>query len=440
MAIGSKVSGQFKSASNFYAKVNGGWKSADFGYVKVEGTWKQFWARELTDSFGRANTASSLGSAESGQGWTATRGIWRILNNAANTTSAKSEYPLALINTGFNEFEMKANEISPGMGVAFRSADNLNWNAIVPYYTSTSYTYSVCVSGYNESYCIANCTTPAGYTQTCPSGEIPASTRQETTSVGIGCETVTVPESRVCGLAVPRSRQVTTCTASTTETYNCCIKTCNRASTTCVPGGLQCTREDGITRCVQRPQECTTTYSEICCDRDICTRTVPGTCTTSTEYYEECIYYETYPAYQQTTCAAYIPVTTTVTVPASCPGGYVQVPYYNCCQFGQRFVCQTAGTATGYNYNFYIRIISMVNGVVTNTDIETTERWNALKLSGNQISMVLNVYKDTNYTQLVKTHSFTNTSGSTNYGIIGAPSNYEDGRDIGLVEAKAFGQ
>ena len=442
MAIGSKVGGVFKTATGLHAKVNGGWKPAQKAYVKVfdtntnESAWKLFWAAEIKDTFGRANTNNTLGNSEGGIAWSILRGAWRIQNNAANTTSAKTDYPLALIDMGALDFELQANELSPGMGVVVRGFDANNWTAIYPYYNQTSYTYSVCVSGRNESYCISSCSTPAGYNQVCYGTETPASTGTRQVTRPTGC--VTVPGVRYCSFGIPRSRNVTTCAPDRTESYNCCIKYCQSCRESCVAGTTTCTREDRITRCTTGPPRCTTTCSTICCDRDTCTRTVPGACTTTTEYYDECIQYTTGPS--TTTCSGSTTVTETYTIPATCSTGYTQVPYYNCCQFGSRFVCEVAGTATAYNQFYYIRVATMLAGVLSYQDIEVTERWNALKVTGLGITLSINAYKDANYTQLVKTTSVTNSTSATQYGIIGAPSIYEDGRDIGSIQVKAYGQ
>ena len=442
MAIGSKVGGVFKTATGLHAKVNGGWKPAQKAYVKVFDTntnvssWKLFWAAEIKDTFGRANTNNTLGTSESGAAWSILRGAWRIQNNAANTTSAKTDYPLAIIDMGTGDFELQANELSPGMGVVVRGFDANNWTAIYPYYNQTSYTYAICVSGRNESYCISSCSTPAGYNSVCYGTETPASTGYRQVTVPTGC--VTTPGARVCSFAIPRSRNVTTCAPDRTESYSCCIRYCSACRESCVAGTTTCTREDRITRCTTSPPTCTTTCSRICCDIDTCTRTDPGACSTTTEYYDECIIYS--PGEPTTTCSGSTTVTESYVIPATCSSGYQQVPYYNCCQSGSRFVCEVAGTATAYNQFYYIRVATMTAGVLSYQDIEVTERWNALKVTGLGITLSINAYKDAGYTQLVKTTSVTNTVSATQYGIIGAPSIYEDGRDIGSIQVKAYGQ
>jgi hypothetical protein len=440
MAIGSKVSGQFKSASNLYAKVDGGWKPARSGFIKVAGVWKQFWAAEIKDSFGRANTASSLGTADSGTAWDVLRGVWRIQNNAANTTSAKTEYPLAVIDMGVSDFELQANELSPGMGVVVRAFDANNWTAIYPYYNQTSYTYPICVSGRNESYCIAACTEPAGFNSVCFGTETPASTGTREVTRPTGCVTTTIPGERQCINSYSYGVPVQICQPATTESYDCCIKNCNSCRESCVSGGQNCIREDGRTRCFARPPVCTTTCSTVCCDRDICTRTVPGSCVTRTEYFEVCTEYSSGEPTTITTCSGTETVTEPYTIPATCSTGYVQVPFYNCCQSGSRFVCEVAGTATAFEQFYYIRVLTMTGGVLSNQDFQTTERWNALKVTGSNVTLSINAYKDINYTQLVRSATVTNAVSAGKYGIIGAPSVYEDGRDIGSIQVKALGQ
>jgi len=405
MAIGSKVSGDFKSGSGLFAKVNGGWKRAQFGYVKVNGNWKQFWAAELKDTFSRQDTTNTLGVAESGQAWELKRSQWRINSNNANTTGSKSDYPLATIDTGFSDFNLEANELSPGMGVVFRGLDENNWTAVIPYYNQTSYTYSYCISGHNESYCIAACPDPAGYNLVCE----PPNTLLVETNTYVDCvDGYYEPDTVTCVDPIYETRTRTVCTPDRTTTYNCCIKYCNRFGTS------------------------------ICCDRDICTRTIPGDCTSETySVYVGCGGYDI--VYGDFVCTQYGEFTETIETCS--PDGFSNVPYYNCCQSGSRFVCDNVGTATAYNQYFYIRVLQMTNGVVSVvSDTQVNERWNAVKISGVNDTISITAYKDSLYTQQVGSVSVTNNLVSTNYGLVGAPSNYEDGRNIGSIQVKAYGQ
>lgn len=442
MAIGSKVSDNFKSATGLFAKVDGGWKKAQFGYVKVDGQWKQFWAADLKDTFSRADTTSGLGTTESGQAWNIVSSQWRINNGFANTTGAKTDYPLAVVDLGFYDFVGKANEMSPGMGFVFNYQDTNNWWAVLPYYNQTSYTYDVCVSGRNESYCIANCTTPAGYNSVCFGVETPGTVSCQTVTVPTGCTTTCTEATTGCDTGffctycsyIPGS---TSCTY-TTETYNCCIRYCNSCRDSCTTERV-CTREDRITTC-RNVTTCTPVCSQICCDRDICTRTVENCTTGPGSTLCECLCPITIPGECTTTCSGSTTEQQCTTSPSTCSTGYQQVPYYACCQSGTRFVCEVTRQEVAYNQYFYIRVLRKSGGVLSVvSDTEVTERWNAVTLSKTGGSITIKAYKDSAYTQQVGSNvTVASTSAATGYGILGAPSVYEDGRNIGSIEVKVY--
>jgi hypothetical protein len=400
MAIGSRVSGDFKSASNLFAKVNGGWKKAQFGYIKVGGNWKQFWAAELVDEFGRANTQSGLGTAVSGQAWSVLRSQWQILNNAANTLGTKTDYPLATVDTGFSDFTLEANELSPGAGVAFRVSDANNWWAVFPYYTQTSTTFTFCARSRTESYCIQDA--GAGYFENvCFGTEVDrgdfytddcCTSDERTTLIRVGTE------------CEPDSRELVCTTRNVCD--NVCIKWCSNFS------------------------------GQFCCDRDTVCRdqttcrwvTTPGGC---------------FPVYEEvtefvctSTCEVYIP-------DIQCePNGYTLVEPRVCIQSGTREVCVETGTGVNVNNFYNIRVIRMVNGVVSVVaDVPVTERWNAVRVSANLGTLNITAYKDSLYTQTVGTYQNLNFSQfGTSYGVLGAPSQFEDGRTIGAITVKPLGQ
>ena len=400
MAIGSKVSGDFKSASNLYAKVNGGWKKADFGYIKVNGTWKQFWAAEVIDAFDRANTQTGLGTATSGQAWTIARSQWQISGNAARTTGTKTDYPLAIIDAGFSDFNLEANELEPGMGVAFRVEDANNWWAVFPYYTQTAVNYTYCVQSVQQEYCIRS--EPAGYSENvCYGTEVDygdyytddCCTSVEVTSIvqtGTVCDPPYV--ERIC-----TTNQV--CTSP-------CIKYCNNYS-----GSFCCDRD------------------YVCRDVETCrNKTFPGDCY---PVYEEVVEYVC-----TSSCQVYIPDIQCV------PNGYTLVPVYQCVQAGYRTVCTQTATGTNYTNYYNIRVIKMVNGVVSVVaDTPVSERWNAVKISANLGTLNITAYKDSLYTQTVGTYQNINFNQfGTAYGVLGAPSLFEDGRTIGSIIVKPLGQ
>ena len=400
MAIGSKVSGDFKSASNLYAKVNGGWKKAQFGYVKVAGEWKQFWAAELIDAFSRTDTQSGLGTAPSGQAWTTLRSQWQINGNAAKTTGTKTDYPLAVVDTGFISFNLEANELEPGMGVALRVTDANNWWAVVPYYTQTATPYSYCVTSVTESYCIRS--EPAGYNnEVCFGTEVDYGdyyTDDCCTSVEI---TDIVQTGTVCD--PPYVERI----CSTTQVCTTpCIKYCSNYS-----GSFCCDRD------------------YVCNDVTTCrNKSFPGECY---PIYEEVISYEC-----TSSCQVYIP-------DVRCePNGYTLVPAYVCVQSGTRQVCTQSATGVNYTNYYNIRVIKMVNGVVSVVaDTAVSERWNALKITGDVNNLTVTAYKDSLYTQVVgsyQTNTF--TISGTGFGVVGAPSLFEDGRTIGSITVKPLGQ
>lgn len=401
MPISPKISGTYKGANGLFAKVNGGWKKAQFGYVKVDGQWKQFWAGSLEDTFDRADTTSSLGTSQSGQAWTTVRSQWRINSNNANTTGAKSDYPLALIDLGITEIDAEMNGISPGMGLALRATNANNWVAIYPYYREESFTYTFCAQSGTETYCIANCDQPAYYDSEC----LFPNTERTTSEDFFDC-------------------YAEGCAAQESGGYWEC-EDCN-----CTDGGTQFVCPDPF--CVE--------YELLGSIYEFCDEPSYYDCewVTTDPVCECCPYY----VEGDLTCSPGDPGCYTTVYDTTCePGGYTLVPRYFCCQFGQREVCLQTGTATGYNYFYNIRVAQMVNGVFSVVqDIPVSRRWNALKVTASGVTLSINVYGDASYTDLVGSTTVTNGIAGTAYGVIGAPSLYEDGRNIGAMKVKAIGQ
>jgi hypothetical protein len=84
----------------------------------------------------------------------------------------------------------------------------------------------------------------------------------------------------------------------------------------------------------------------------------------------------------------------------------------------------------------------MVNGVVSVVaDTPVSERWNALKITGNVNNLTITAYKDSLYSQTVGSYSTnTFTISGTGFGVVAAPSLFEDGRTIGSITVKPLGQ
>lgn len=88
----------------------------------------------VTDSFTRAN-AGTLGTADTGQAWTALGGTWSIASNKATNADASGTF-LATLDTGFANVDVavdvtiKAGNSNPGL--IWRSADiNNHWHFTV---------------------------------------------------------------------------------------------------------------------------------------------------------------------------------------------------------------------------------------------------------------------------------------------------------------------
>lgn len=147
----SKVNGTWRTVSGLSVKVGGQWKTATSAFVKVGGVWKQWFASKVQDAFNRASTASGLGTADSGQVWTALRGNWRVSGaNSAISDDAGSTYALASANLGNTDVSVQA-DVSGGTGVAFWVTDSGSWWASYPQYTQST------------SAITGSCTTPASY-------------------------------------------------------------------------------------------------------------------------------------------------------------------------------------------------------------------------------------------------------------------------------------
>lgn len=409
MAIGSKVSGDFKSASGLFAKVDGGWKKAKFAYVKVAGEWKQFWADKLEDAFDRTDTTSGLGAATSGQAWTILRSQWQINSNNAKTTGAKADYPLANIELGFQDFDLEANELAPGMGVALRVTDANNWWAVMPYYNQTSTAYTYCVTGYNQSYCInpeqcyyqeaicyggtyqvpydGYCDDCCNFYTDCYWDNQPIC--KDVTSVQCyneprtTCEWVYYPFSGVRKVCTTQSTRICDTVVTTVCTDNwvyACADFCDTANPCCYPGG----------------------YDTYCYDQD------PNNGLNG------------YSLYYPTACG--------------CSSGNPQ--------YGSSFVCTQS--AVGYTYNnfYYIRVVKMENGALSVvSDTPVNERWSGLKIQASATNLNITAYSDSTYLNTVGTATVTNfTALGGGYGIAAIPSNFEDGRTIGSLKIKPLGQ
>ena len=97
---------------------------------------------KITDSFNRSD--GSIGSTDTGQTWSATRGTWTISTNKATSSDAGSAYPLASINLGLQDVAVSADITNGGPGVAFWVTDSNNWWASSVGYSTSSCNCQTC--------------------------------------------------------------------------------------------------------------------------------------------------------------------------------------------------------------------------------------------------------------------------------------------------------
>jgi hypothetical protein len=79
----------------------------------------------ITDTFTRSS-GSTLGSADTGQAWTAIAGTWLTNGTQGYTNTAGSSYPVATVESGVVDVTLSVSS-STGTGVAFWVTDANNW-------------------------------------------------------------------------------------------------------------------------------------------------------------------------------------------------------------------------------------------------------------------------------------------------------------------------
>lgn len=85
----------------------------------------------ISDKFDRADNASSLGNADTGQTWTASAGTWGIQSNRAYTPAGTENY--AVIDSGILNLtaEVTLAVRVNRSGIVFRFTDSANWYRFV---------------------------------------------------------------------------------------------------------------------------------------------------------------------------------------------------------------------------------------------------------------------------------------------------------------------
>jgi len=111
----------------------------------------------ITDTFTRT-TSGSLGTSDSGQVWSATRGTWFANGSQAVSNDSASGYPLASVSFAANT--TVSATVSEATGVSYWVTDSNNWYATVSYATQSSYSCGC-------STCCNTCVNPTCSCATC---------------------------------------------------------------------------------------------------------------------------------------------------------------------------------------------------------------------------------------------------------------------------------
>ena len=212
--------------------------------MKLIGIFASATLKKIQDFFNRTTT-TSLGNADTGQTWSATRGTWFANGTQAQSNDAASGYPLASI--PFNSNATISVATTEGTGVAFWVTDANNWYATIAYHTQTSYSCgcstccNTCTHTGGSCGSTTTCNTcshsggSCGYTYSCSSGYY-CSANQLCYSAGPCSGTVlggatatpitcTDSDCTACGSTVtPNTCTNSDCTAC--GSYSCGCSTC----------------------------------------------------------------------------------------------------------------------------------------------------------------------------------------------------------------------
>ncbi|MFN8038890.1 MAG: DUF6531 domain-containing protein [Acidimicrobiales bacterium] len=114
--------------------------------------------RGVIDEFGRVDSATSLGSTDTGEAWTAQSGTWGISGGAAYLVSGTNAAATVPVASGDGILVTSVPVAQTGTGVVFRYQDASNYWKLTPDTTGTTWTVTQVVAGAT----VINATTAAG--------------------------------------------------------------------------------------------------------------------------------------------------------------------------------------------------------------------------------------------------------------------------------------
>ena len=256
MAGNVKISGVWQNIQQPSVKIAGSWKQVTQAWVKVSGTWVSWFVSTITDAFGRANTVTGLGIADSGQAWVATRGNWFVDTFKAKSTDTPTNYPIAGVDAGSSNATIDLDTTGNGAGAAFWITDTANWHGVVPYQGTTT-TYSQSCSAFSQQNNGYSC--GGSYSQTGPTYSCGGSYSQTGPSYSCGGSYAQAGGGYYCGGSTTFGAAYTCSQLTQTgPSYSCGGPLSYYTSTAC-SGGYQTSQTGPFYSCVGP-----TFSSEIC--------------------------------------------------------------------------------------------------------------------------------------------------------------------------------
>ena len=368
----------------------------------------------INDSFTRTN-AVSLGVADSGQAWIATKGTFTASGTNATSADAASNNSISSINMGTQAVNVSA-DVSGGTGVVWWLADASNWWAAYPLYDFSTASVNVCDQGYqtglgNTSTCCSGATsstsnTCSGYTtglggtSSCV-GSCGAATSSTTSTCGGYASGLANTGSCNGNCAAPTSTTTSACGGYTSGLAN--TSSCNGNCAAPVATSTYSCSSYGANTCLQ---------GSVCVNCD--TNAIKGPATlVSTTYACNTTYTTT------TTYACYTTYTASTTYACYTAGGISTV-----------YACYTANRAVvTTTYSAKIIVVADVAGVIS-TDSTTTVATSTSaypNIGSINVDVSGSNFTVTGYASAGKTTPYT--------GIARTPTTPNKGVSVGIIKA-----
>lgn len=325
--------------------------------------------KRFADTFNRTDSASEIGRSSDGSLWSIIRGTWGISTNRASTSSAASSYPLATIDMPKQNVTIDLLDTANGTGAALWVTDSGNWWGLAISQESVT-TFSTCSGSNCNAWTTSFFSSCNAWTTNCSA-----------------FNTLSCPSPWTLFFFSPCNGGFNT---STCSSFN--ATSCNRWN-----AGRTCNRWNTSTCATWNSSNCISYGAPI------------ASCTGSGE--------------PQTSCASF---TTNCT-------GWTTSSSSSCSAFFEfTFACNPVTT-----YPVYIRLFQSISNTVSQVASTTLASMaQSLKITTSGTQITTKAYSDTaQVTQIGSDWVYTATGASVTpkYGIVVAPTNYNQGSTIGDI-------